>query len=122
MLLHLHPEHAIINGINAELINLYQVVWDDCEAMIREAASMKNDKEQYYRIRNPDSEPGYQRLARSGRSMEKDYLRILPVLVLRSGDAVFDFISAWTCMRMRSCTSYGSYVIDDVHERGYDRI
>jgi DNA adenine methylase len=74
MLLHLHPEHAIINDINAELINLYKVVQDDCEAMIREAASMKNDKEQYYKIRDLDREPGYQQLPAPFRAARFMYL------------------------------------------------
>lgn len=74
MLLYLHPEHAVINDINAELINLYQVVKHDCESMIHEVSSMRNDKQQYYEIRNLDRDPDYRNLPASFRAARFMYL------------------------------------------------
>lgn len=59
VLLRLHPEHAIINDINAELMNMYTVVMNNPDALMDEISKYHNTKEEYYEIRAWDRKPGY---------------------------------------------------------------
>ncbi len=45
------PEKAVISDLNAELVNLYNVISNDVEALIRSLCRHKNDKEYFYKIR-----------------------------------------------------------------------
>lgn len=47
----LEPSRAVIGDINQELINCYEVVRDDPEALIKALKNFKNDEEAYYAIR-----------------------------------------------------------------------
>lgn len=45
------PKNAIISDSNPELINLYNVIASDVEALIRSLSRHKNDKEYFYKMR-----------------------------------------------------------------------
>ena len=50
----LQPKHAYISDLNYELINAYQVVKNDVEALIEDLRRHTYEKEYYYLIRNSD--------------------------------------------------------------------
>lgn len=54
MLFHLSPSVAYINDISAEIINVYQVIKDDVEALINKLQWFRNCPEVYYKVRNLD--------------------------------------------------------------------
>lgn len=54
VLFDLQPERAIVNDINSELINLYQVVKDDVQGLIEDLSKHKNEADYYYNIRALD--------------------------------------------------------------------
>ena len=66
------PHHGVINDSNEELINLYKVVKNDVDSLIKEVSSYPYDKDFYYSIREldrredfPDSLSGIKRAART---------------------------------------------------------
>jgi DNA adenine methylase len=48
----LQPEKAVINDVNPELINLYQVIRDDPKTLLYWLETLPNDENQYYIIRS----------------------------------------------------------------------
>ncbi len=54
VLLDLQPNKAVINDINKELINLYQIIKDNVDALIEELKKFKNEKDSFYEIRELD--------------------------------------------------------------------
>ncbi len=48
------PTHATISDVNAELINTYQVIRDDVEALLRSLRTHKNAAEHFYAVRGKD--------------------------------------------------------------------
>lgn len=50
----IQPKHAFINDYNQELINLYEVVRDQCQELIDSLEEYKNEEEYYYKIRSLD--------------------------------------------------------------------
>jgi DNA adenine methylase len=48
------PEKATISDANAELINCYQMIHDDVEALIRSLRTHKNEEEHFYAVRAKD--------------------------------------------------------------------
>lgn len=54
VLFHIQPAKAVVNDINTELINLYQVIKDDVEGLITALAAHKNEIEYFYEIRELD--------------------------------------------------------------------
>lgn len=50
----LAPEKAVVNDLNAELVNLYTVVRTDVEALIAELQDYPNDEEFFYQLRALD--------------------------------------------------------------------
>jgi DNA adenine methylase len=54
VLLALQPGKAVVNDINGELINLYQVIKDDVNALIADLQQHKNEADYYYKIREYD--------------------------------------------------------------------
>lgn len=54
VLLDLQPEKAVVNDSNPELVNLYNVIRAEPEALIREAERHPVDKAHYYRVRQLD--------------------------------------------------------------------
>lgn len=57
VLFDIQPQKAIVNDINSELINLYQVVKDDVEALIEDLGKHKNEADYFYEVRSWDREP-----------------------------------------------------------------
>ena len=60
LLFALQPNPAIINDINTELMNCYQVVRDFPDELIIELKKHKNEEEYYYEIRSWDRSEDYQ--------------------------------------------------------------
>ena len=54
VLFELQPKKAVINDINKELINLYEVIKNNMEDLIEDLKSHKNDEEYFYYIRELD--------------------------------------------------------------------
>ena len=54
VLFELQPKKAVINDINKELINLYEVIKNNTEDLIEDLKSHKNDEEYFYYIRELD--------------------------------------------------------------------
>ena len=51
VLFELQPKKAVINDVNSELINLYNVIKDDVELLIEDLRKHENTSEYFYRIR-----------------------------------------------------------------------
>ena len=54
VLFELQPKKAVINDVNSELINLYNVIKDDVELLIEDLRKHENTSEYFYRIREMD--------------------------------------------------------------------
>lgn len=54
VLFYLQPKQAVINDINTELMNLYQVIKDNVEELIKDLAKHKNEADYFYEIRELD--------------------------------------------------------------------
>jgi DNA adenine methylase len=50
----LQPRKAIVNDINSELINLYQVIKEDVDALITDLGKHRNEAQYFYHIRELD--------------------------------------------------------------------
>jgi DNA adenine methylase len=66
VLFELQPKKAVVNDINAELMNIYVVIKENVEELIDELKQHKNEKEYFYKIRELD------------RDRER-YIRLTPV-------------------------------------------
>jgi len=63
ILFDIQPPKAIINDVNSELINLYQVVKNDVESLINDLAKHKNETDYFYEVRAWDRDLNfYQKL------------------------------------------------------------
>lgn len=62
VLFHFKFKKAIINDVNEELINLYKVIRDDVEGLIKDLRKYENDEEAYYRIRSLDRNEEFKNL------------------------------------------------------------
>ena len=74
LLFHLQPERALVNDINAELINVYEVIRDDADGLIAELKKHRNNEKYYYRIRKWDRTSGYGKLSPVQRASRIIYL------------------------------------------------
>ncbi len=54
VLFHLQPDKAVVNDINSELINLYRVIKDNVEELIKALSKHENLPEYFYEIRELD--------------------------------------------------------------------
>jgi DNA adenine methylase len=63
VLFNLQPSNAIINDFNPELVNVYQVIKDQPEALIEELKAHKNEADYFYAIRALDRQSGYSKLS-----------------------------------------------------------
>ena len=57
------PRRASLSDINPELINVYKVVRDNVEDLIRDLGKHRYEQEYFYKVRNLDREPGYAALS-----------------------------------------------------------
>lgn len=70
----LQPKVALIADCNQELINCYQVVRTDVEALIEELKAYRYEKELYYAVRELDRRPDFGELSRVKRAARLIYL------------------------------------------------
>lgn len=54
VLFHLQPKNAVVNDINAELMNLYKVIKCDVKTLIADLRKHKNEADYFYAIRRLD--------------------------------------------------------------------
>lgn len=54
VLFDLQPKKAIVNDLNSELINLYQVIRDNVDELINDLSKHENNADYFYRIRSID--------------------------------------------------------------------
>lgn len=54
VLFHIQPQQAVVNDLNSDLINVYQVIKDDVEGLIDDLRKHKNTREYFYGIRELD--------------------------------------------------------------------
>ena len=54
VLFELQPVQAVVNDINSELINIYEVIRDDVEALIEDLKRHRNEADYFYQIRELD--------------------------------------------------------------------
>lgn len=54
MLFHLQPKKAIVNDVNADLINMYQVIKDHVDDLISELEAHPNNEQHFYEVRDWD--------------------------------------------------------------------
>ncbi len=61
----LQPKKAVINDYNEELINVYKVIMDDPDELIKilEIHKENNNSEYYYKVREIDRSPEYKKLS-----------------------------------------------------------
>lgn len=59
VLFDIHPKKAFVNDINPELINLYEIIRDDIDWLVKELTKLadKNNADDFYQIRSLDREP-----------------------------------------------------------------
>ena len=75
VLFDIQPQKAIVNDVNGELINLYQVVKDNVEALIEDLAKHKNEADYFYEVRARDRDPAiYKKLTKIERASRIHYL------------------------------------------------
>lgn len=75
VLFELQPNKAVINDINEELINLYNVIKDDVELLIDDLKKHKNTSEYFYEIREQDrNREEYEKLSQVQRASRIVYL------------------------------------------------
>lgn len=75
LLFHLQPEKAYVNDSNVELIQMYEVIRDDVEALIASLEKHKNESTYFYAIRAWDRDPVfYQSLSKIDRAARMIYL------------------------------------------------
>jgi DNA adenine methylase len=74
LLFSLQPQTAVINDINAELANVYEVVKNDAARLADKLREYVNDEDHYYSIRELDRKPEYNRLSPLERAARIIYL------------------------------------------------
>ncbi|NLG32840.1 MAG: Dam family site-specific DNA-(adenine-N6)-methyltransferase, partial [Syntrophomonadaceae bacterium] len=71
----LQPRKAVVNDLNRELINLYQIIKDSVEDLIQDLQQHKNEEDYFYRIRELDRKPNdYNKLTPVQRASRIIYL------------------------------------------------
>lgn len=74
VLFELKPKNAIIGDINKELINLYNVIKNNPNELIKELKTYKNDSTFYYEIREKDRTKDYESLSNIKKAARMIYL------------------------------------------------
>ena len=63
LLFELQPTRAVINDVNSELINCYDVIKDHPEQLLKHARSHPINKKYFYRLRSQDRDPDFVKLS-----------------------------------------------------------
>lgn len=75
VLFNLQPKSAVINDINSELINMYQIVKDDVDSLIENLKIHQNTEEYFYKLRELDrNKEKYDNLTKVERASRLIYL------------------------------------------------
>lgn len=74
VLFEITPNNAIINDINYEIINVYNVIKNNPEELIKKLKTFENTEEKYYEIRNIDRTPKYNSLSDIEKAARTIYL------------------------------------------------
>lgn len=74
LLFHLQPDRALVNDCNEELINVYKVVKNQPEALIKNLKQHLNDSEYFYKIRELDRTGQLKKLSNVERASRVIYL------------------------------------------------
>lgn len=74
VLFHLQPKKAVINDLNADLINTYEVIRDNVDELIEDLKKHKNTPEYYYEIRNWDRNSDFKNLSKIKKASRLIYL------------------------------------------------
>lgn len=72
--LHTQPKKAVINDYNSELINVYETIRDNVDALITHLATHENSSEYFYQIRGLDRQEGFNELSKVERASRVIYL------------------------------------------------
>lgn len=72
--LHTQPKKAVINDYNSELINVYETIRDNVDALITHLATHENSSEYFYQIRELDRQEGFNELSKVERASRVIYL------------------------------------------------
>ncbi|MGO2225351.1 MAG: DNA adenine methylase [Psychrobacter celer] len=72
--LHTQPKKAVINDYNSELINVYETIRDNVDALIAHLAIHENNSEYFYQIRALDRREGFNELSKVERASRVIYL------------------------------------------------
>src|SRR4051812_45298982 len=64
----LQPAAAVVNDINPEIVNAYEVIRDDAAALIADLRKHRNDAEYFYSLRELDRKPAFKRLSKVRRA------------------------------------------------------
>ena len=72
--LHTQPKKAVINDYNSELINVYEAIRDNVDALIAHLAIHENNSEYFYQIRGLDRQEGFNELSKVERASRVIYL------------------------------------------------
>lgn len=75
VVLNLKPQTSYVNDLNKELINVYEVVRDDPEKLIKELQKHKNESEYFYKVRSMDrDDKKYKKLSKVKKASRIIYL------------------------------------------------
>jgi DNA adenine methylase len=74
VLFHNQPEKAVINDFNSELINVYEVIRDQPEALIEDLKIHKNESDYFYDLRQLDRSSSFENLSVVNRASRIIYL------------------------------------------------
>ena len=74
VLFHLQPQKAVINDFNAELINVYEVIRQDPDALIEDLKRHKNNPDYFYRLRGLDRKATFRKLTSVQKASRVIYL------------------------------------------------
>jgi DNA adenine methylase len=70
----IQPNNACISDINPELINVYNVIKNDVDSLIKDLHKYENTEEYFYNIRNLDRKPSYKKLSKIKKASRFIYL------------------------------------------------
>ncbi|TMN23154.1 DNA adenine methylase [Lentibacillus cibarius] len=63
VLFDLQPKQAVINDVNKDLVNVYNVIKYNVEELVEDLKKHENDKDYFYAIRDLDRQPEYEELS-----------------------------------------------------------
>lgn len=74
VLFDIQPKKAVINDINIELVNVYEMIKNHADELIEDLRKHENDKDYFYEIRDLDRKPEYKNLSPIERASRIIYL------------------------------------------------